>query len=49
VPDFAIQALLGEGATVVLRGQKVAPSAVLRSGYKFKYERIDDALKNILR
>jgi len=49
VPDFAIQALLGEGATVVHRGQKVAPSAVLRSGYKFKYERIDDALKNILR
>ena len=43
------EALLGEGATVVLRGQKVAPSAVLRSGYKFKYERIDDALKNILR
>ena len=49
VPDFAIQALLGEGATVVLQGQKVAPSAALAAGYKFKYEKIDDALGDILR
>ena len=49
VPDFAIQALLGEGATVVLQGQKVEPSAALAAGYKFKYERIDDALGDILR
>lgn len=49
VPDFAIQALLGEGATVVLQGQKVEPSAALKAGYKFKYERLDDALGDILR
>ena len=49
VPDFAVTALLGEGATVVLQGQKVKPNAVLAAGYKFKYERIDDALQNILR
>jgi uncharacterized protein len=49
VPDFAIQALLGEGATVVLQGQKVQPTTALSAGYKFKYERIDDALKTILR
>jgi len=49
VPDFAIQALLGEGATVVLQGQKVQPVAALNAGYKFKYERLDDALQNILR
>ena len=36
VPDFAIQALLGEGATVALQGQKVAPNAALKAGYKFK-------------
>jgi len=49
VPDFAIQALLGEGATVVLQGQKVAPSAALKAGYKFKYETIDEAFQNILK
>ena len=49
VPDFAIQALLGEGATVVLQGQKVTPNAAVAAGYKFKYERLDDALQNILR
>ena len=27
----------------------VAPNAALKAGYKFKYERIDDALQNILR
>jgi hypothetical protein len=49
VPDFAIQALLGEGSTLVLQGQRVECSAALNAGYKFKYERIDDALENILR
>jgi len=49
VPDFAVTALLGEGATVVLQGQKVKPNAALAAGYKFKYERIDDALQDILR
>ena len=49
MPDFAIQALLGEGATVVLQGQKVTPNAAVAAGYKFKYERLDDALQNILR
>jgi uncharacterized protein (TIGR01777 family) len=49
VPDFAINALLGEGATVVLNGQQVKPTTALNAGYKFKYERIDQALKQILR
>jgi hypothetical protein len=48
VPDFAIQALLGEGATVVLQGQKVQPTALLSAGYRFRFERLDDALQNIL-
>ena len=33
----------------MLQGQKVKPNAALAAGYKFKYERIDDALQNILR
>jgi len=49
VPDFAIQALLGEGATVVLQGQKVEPSAALKAGYEFKFEKLEDALGDILR
>ena len=49
VPDFAIKSLLGEGATVVLNGQMVRPKNALDAGYKFKYERIDQALRQILR
>ena len=49
VPDFAIQALLGEGATVVLQGQKVETSAALKAGYEFKFEKLEDALGDVLR
>ena len=46
VPDFAIQALLG-GGDGGASGQKVTPNAAVAAGYKFKYERLDDALQNI--
>ena len=49
VPDFALRAVLGEGSTLVLQGQRIQPKTALDVGYKFKYARIDDALKQILR
>jgi uncharacterized protein (TIGR01777 family) len=49
VPDFALRAVLGEGSTLVLQGQRIQPKTALDVGYKFKYERIDQALKQILR
>lgn len=49
VPDFAIQVLLGEGAGVVLEGQKVLPARAEAEGYKFRYPDVDSAVKNILR
>lgn len=48
VPDFALRAVLGEGSTLVLQGQRIQPKTALEVGYKFKYERIDQALKQIL-
>lgn len=33
-PDFAITTLLGEGATVVLEGQKVLPSRAQQQGFR---------------
>lgn len=47
VPAQALQVVLGEGATVVLEGQKVLPNAALDSGFEFKYAKIEDALKAI--
>ncbi|KAK3258875.1 Complement component 1 Q subcomponent-binding protein, mitochondrial, partial [Cymbomonas tetramitiformis] len=47
VPAQALQVVLGEGATVVLEGQKVLPNAALDSGFEFKYTKIQEALKAI--
>ncbi|KAK4258554.1 hypothetical protein QN277_004994 [Acacia crassicarpa] len=48
VPDFALKAVLGEGASVVLEGQKVLPAKAKELGFPFKYRYVKDALKAIL-
>ncbi len=48
VPAFALHALLGEGATVVLDGQRVLPTRTLALGYRFRYPQLADALKDLL-
>ncbi len=48
VPGFALRLLFGEVSTVVLEGQRVLPTRLLESGYKFEYPRIDMALEDIL-
>lgn len=40
VPDFAIRLLLGEGATVVLDGQRVLPLRAQEAGYDFKFSQV---------
>eukprot|EP00245_Coleochaete_scutata_P001927 TRINITY_DN12404_c0_g2_i1.p1 TRINITY_DN12404_c0_g2~~TRINITY_DN12404_c0_g2_i1.p1 ORF type:complete len:414 (+),score=59.72 TRINITY_DN12404_c0_g2_i1:25-1266(+) len=47
VPEFAVAALLGEGATLVVNGQKVLPEAATNLGFRFKYPTIDRALAAI--
>ncbi|CAM8907109.1 unnamed protein product [Rhodiola kirilowii] len=49
VPDFALKAVLGEGASVVLEGQKVIPARAKELGFKFKYPYVRDALMSILK
>ncbi|KAG0447554.1 hypothetical protein HPP92_028266, partial [Vanilla planifolia] len=36
VPEFALKAALGEGATIVLEGQKVLPRRAKELGFKYK-------------
>ncbi|BAZ50987.1 hypothetical protein NIES4103_36100 [Nostoc sp. NIES-4103] len=48
VPGFAIEALLGDGAIVVLEGQKVLPKRTLASGFEYQYPNLQPALKEIL-
>ncbi len=48
VPGFVLDALLGEGATVVLEGQQALPSAALSRGFSFQYPEIGTALQAII-
>ncbi|KAA8536042.1 hypothetical protein F0562_028520 [Nyssa sinensis] len=48
VPELALKAVLGEGACVVLEGQRVLPSRAKELGFPFKYPYVKDALKAIL-
>jgi uncharacterized protein len=49
VPNFALEALLGEGAIVVLQGQQVVPTQTLASGFDFQYPMLTPALASIIK
>ena len=49
VPDFALKTLLGEGAQVVLEGQRVLPARAQDAGFQFRFSEIHEALRNVLR
>lgn len=48
VPAFALKLLFGEGAVVLLEGQSVLPKRLLDSGFSFQFERIDEALADLI-
>lgn len=49
VPSFVLDALLGDGAKVVLEGQKVLPKKTLDAGFEFKYSTLKDSLEKVLK
>ena len=48
VPGFALEALLGEGAKVVLEGQQVLPKKTTSYGFEYQYPTTKEALAEIL-
>ncbi|NEO30418.1 MAG: TIGR01777 family protein [Symploca sp. SIO3C6] len=48
VPSFALEALLGEGAQVVLEGQQVLPKRTTSYGFEYQYPKLKPALAQIL-
>lgn len=49
VPAFALEALLGDAAKVVLEGQQVLPHKAQAAGFDFQYPAIQPALQDVLR
>ena len=48
VPSFVPEALLGEGAKVVLEGQQVLPKRTISKGFDYQYPTVKQALSQIL-
>jgi uncharacterized protein (TIGR01777 family) len=48
VPSFVPEALLGEGAKVVLEGQQVLPKRTTSFGFDYQYPTLEQALAEIL-
>jgi hypothetical protein len=48
VPSFALEALMGDGAMVVLEGQQVLPKRTLANGFEYQYQTVKQALEEIL-
>jgi uncharacterized protein len=49
IPGFAMKLAFGEVSTMVLEGQKVLPDKLLEAGYSFKFPRLEDTLKDLLK
>jgi hypothetical protein len=49
VPAFALKMMYGEGAQVLLEGQRVIPEKLVQAGFSFKYPTIQNALVQIYR
>ena len=47
VPEFAVKALFGEMAQIVLGSQRILPKAAESSGYRFRYPELAPALQSL--
>jgi uncharacterized protein (TIGR01777 family) len=48
VPKFAIRIAVGEFGKYAVMSQKTSVEKILNAGYKFKYENLEDALRDLL-
>jgi uncharacterized protein len=49
VPEFAIKMLFGEmGETLLLQGARVLPEKLEKSGFEFKFPKLEDAMEHVL-
>ena len=49
VPKIILRLIVGEAAEVVTASQRINSKKLLDSGYKFKFENLEDALRDLLR
>ena len=48
VPEFLLKLLLGEMSDIVLKGSVVSNQKIIESGFQFKFDKLEGALKDLL-
>ncbi len=48
VPGFVLNMLFGEGAVILTEGQKVIPKRLIENGFIFNFNKIEDAIEDII-
>ncbi|WP_114193127.1 TIGR01777 family oxidoreductase [Edaphovirga cremea] len=48
VPAFAVKLMMGEGAILVLGGQRAIPKRLEEAGFTFRYFELEEALTNVI-
>jgi uncharacterized protein (TIGR01777 family) len=49
IPKFILRLVVGEAAEVVTASQRIDSKKLLDSGYKFKFDKLENALRNLLK
>jgi len=49
IPSFVLHLQFGEGAKVLLEGQRVLPMRLLQSGFTFRFTEIEKAVENLVK
>ena len=47
-PSFILQIVFGEMSTIILNGSRISANKIKQAGFKFKFENLEKALKNLL-
>jgi uncharacterized protein len=48
IPEFILVSIIGEGARPILSSMRVKPQKLINSSFKFKYEKLESALRSLL-
>lgn len=49
VPGFVLRVLVGEAASAIVSSQRVVPKKLIEHGFKFKFEKLEAALNDLLK
>jgi NAD dependent epimerase/dehydratase family enzyme len=49
VPGFVMRIVVGEMSVIVVNGSKISSEKIRRTGFDFQFDKLDNALKNLLK